>query len=470
MRIVTIGCPVPDRDVDNHSIANAPSLFDYDACVIDMQALSDQVQSIAAGAGEFKSSDGRQTHNAASTSAAYGLAELLEQRRYELRRLAERGGIIVAFAYPNLPHPEVVGMPGFERYTILPAPAGATAPFRWPLLRPAEGKEIVPAADRHPAAGYVDALASRLRYRALWDTAAAGFPEGVSVLAKSVGGAAVAIELALGAGRLVLLPPADGLTPTTRQVFTAAVLDLVRRLHEGEGGADPPLWVARYDTGEIAAAREAARTASDGLAEAARASAEADALLGDASRHQTILWRGDPAGFEAAIVDGFRTLGYNIASQAGAPVELRDRDEVTLLETASSEGAISERAYLNLQRRIEEHFLKHGVRPHGAIVASGHRLTDPRLRRNQFAAPLLNACETYGYALIPADALYELITYALEDPDYDGLAEIRASIRETRGLIEIDPAEEGDADPVEEVGASAAANGAAAETETAVPG
>ena len=467
MRIVTIGCPVPDRDVDNHSIANAPSLFDYDACVIDMQAFSDQVESIAAGAGEFKSSDGRQLHNAASTSAAYGLAELLEQRRYELRRLAERGGVIVAFAYPNLPHPAVLGIPGFERYAVLPAPAGA-APFRWPLLRPAEGREIAAVGDRHPVAGYIDALASRLRYRALWDTAAPGFPQDAAVLAKSGGGAAVAIEMPVGAGRLVLLPPADGLTPTTRQVFTAALLELLRRLHEGEGGADPPPWISRYDTGEIADAREAARAAADGLAEAARAAAEADALFGDASRYQSILWRGDPAGFEATVLDGFRTLGYNIASQAGAPIELRDRGEVTLVETASSEGAISERAYLGLQRRIEEHFLKYGARPRGAIVASGRRLADPRLRRNQFAAPLVNACETYGYALIPADALYQLITYALEDPDFDGLSEIRASIQETRGLLEIDLAEDDDAEAAEEIAASA--NGAAAGTEAAVSG
>ena len=29
MRVVSVGCPLPSPLVDNHSVANAPSLFDY---------------------------------------------------------------------------------------------------------------------------------------------------------------------------------------------------------------------------------------------------------------------------------------------------------------------------------------------------------------------------------------------------------------------------------------------------------
>ena len=48
MRIISLGCPVPSPNVDNHSIANAPSIFDYDACIMDMQAVSEQIEGIAA--------------------------------------------------------------------------------------------------------------------------------------------------------------------------------------------------------------------------------------------------------------------------------------------------------------------------------------------------------------------------------------------------------------------------------------
>ena len=457
MRIVTIGCPVPHRDVDNHGIANAPSLFDYDACVIDLQALSDQIEAIAAGSGGYKASDGRPVRNAGTTPSAYGLAELLEQRRFELRALVERGGAILAFAHQNLPHPSVAGLPGFERYALLPAPEGAEHPFRWPKLRPADGMHVQPADERHPAAGFLDALAGRIRYRAVLDPDAPGAPP-MTILARSAGGAAVAAELRVAAGRLLLLPTVDGLTPATRQTFTNAILELLQRLHDGEGGGDPPNWIARYDTDEIAQARRAAAEAEAGLAEAERRAAETAALLADVSSSQSLLWRADRAGFESAVLDGFRALGYAVASRPDEPAELRDGDQPTLIEAVAADDAVSERAYLSLQRRIEEHFLKRGVRPHGVIVASGKRLTDPRLRRNQFAAPLVNACETFGYALIPADAFYDLVAFAREDPDPDGLAELRQSIRETRGVLEVSPEEEED-DP----GGSPASNGAAAE-------
>lgn len=463
MRILTIGCPLPHRDVDNHGIANAPSIFDYDACVIDMQALSDQVEAIAAGSPDYKASDGRPIRNAGTTSSAYGLAELLEQRRYELRGLVERGGVIVVLAHQNIAHPSVAGLPGFERYSLLPAPPDGEPPFRWPRLRPADGSGIVPVNDRHPLAGYLDAVATRLRYRAVFDPAAPGMPPGLEILARSPGGAAVAAELPVANGRILLLPTVDGLTAGTRQTFTNAMLELLQRLHDGESGAAPPNWISRYDTDEIADARQAVDGAAKSLAEALRSAAEADALLADASRSQSILWRADRAGFDAAIVDGFRTLGYNVVSRPDAPIELRDREHVTLVETAATDGIVSERAYLELQRRIEEHFLKHGVRPAGLIVASGKRLTDPRLRRNHFASPLVNACETFGYALIPADAFYELITYALEDPDFDGLAELRDGIRETRGILEVSPEEEGAEAEIETPAPSA--NGATAEAE-----
>ena len=59
MRVVSVGCPLPSALVDNHSIANAPSLFDYDACVYDPRAVSEQIEGLAAGSQALRSPDGR---------------------------------------------------------------------------------------------------------------------------------------------------------------------------------------------------------------------------------------------------------------------------------------------------------------------------------------------------------------------------------------------------------------------------
>ena len=49
MRIVSVGFPIPDPQADNHSIANAPALFEYDGCVLDPRVISEQIEGIAAG-------------------------------------------------------------------------------------------------------------------------------------------------------------------------------------------------------------------------------------------------------------------------------------------------------------------------------------------------------------------------------------------------------------------------------------
>ena len=78
MRIVSIGCPVPSPNVDNHSIANAPSIFDYDACIIDPQSVSEQIEGIAATTLDVKAHDGRAISLGESGAFHFGLAELLQ--------------------------------------------------------------------------------------------------------------------------------------------------------------------------------------------------------------------------------------------------------------------------------------------------------------------------------------------------------------------------------------------------------
>ena len=456
MRIISIGCPIPSPNVDNHSIANAPSIFDYDACIIDPQSVSEQIEGIAASTLDVKSSDGRAITVGESGAFHFGLAELLQQRQMEFQQLLDRGGVLIVFAYPNVRHPHVAAFPGLTRYSLIPRPE--QDPFRWPALRPADGKDIRPTAPHHAASGYLDDLGSRLRYRALFDFEPS---DDASVIGRSIGGAAVAADFRVGAGRIVALPPADNLSASQRKTFSATLLEMIERLVQEPEELAAPVWVRRYDTPEATAARDELGAAQDELKQAQRRVTEAESLLADTTRFQNMLWQSENLLFRDVIEDAFRMLGYSV-STTDAGLELRDGSDVSVVELSSANEAISDRVYLTLQSRIEEQYLRRRSRPKGIIVGSGFRQTDPRIRREPFPKTLVNACETFGYAIIPVEALFELVTFADEASDEpEVLEEIRRSIAEASGVLEIALEEEVEDEEVD-TPASAAGNGAVA--------
>ncbi len=457
MRIISIGCPIPNPQVDNHSIANAPSIFDYDACIIDPRAVSEQIDGLAEGTLNLRAPDGRAVAAGESGAFHFGLGELLEQRRLELLQLVEHGGLIVLFLHPNVRHPNVPSFPGLDRYALLPAPEGD--PFHWPRLRPADGRDVRATIPQHPVAGYLDDLAGRLRYRAILDLRP---DQGAQIVGRSIGGAALAAEFPVAAGRIIALPaPNDQLSTSQRKTFTAALLELIERMSHAEASGNAPHWVSRFDGPEAADARQRLTEANAALTEAQRRVTEARALLDDTIRFQSLLWRSDRL-FEETVREAFRVLGYTVPATDG-PIELRDGSDTALLEIASSSSAVSDRVYLTLQQRIEERYLSRRVRPKGIIVANGQRQTEPKLRRQAIPQTLINACETYGYTLIPVEALFELVSFALEESDDpEALAELRQSIANTAGVLEIVPEEE-EVDETEEAEpAAAGANGATA--------
>ena len=456
MRIISIGCPVPNPSVDNHSIANAPSIFDYDACVIDLQSVSEQIEGMAASTLDVKAPDGRAITQGESGAFHFGLAELLQQRRLEFQQLLDRGGLIILFAYPNVRHPNVPSFPGLNRYSLIPGPD--SDPFKWPTLRPADGKDVSPTIPEHAASDFLNDLAGRLRYRALFDFQASSE---ATVIARSVGGAAVAAEFKLGPGRIVALPPADALSSSQRKAFSTGLLEMIERLVQEPEQSAAPVWVRRYDTPEASEARDQLATAQDELKQAQRRVTEAESLVADTTRFQTMLWQSQNQAFRDVIQDAFRVLGYTIAP-AESGIELRDGADLSVVELSSANNALSDRLYLTLQSRIEEQYLRRKSRPKGIIVGNGFRQTDPRIRREPFPRTLVDACETYGYAIIPVEALFELVTFATEAADEpEVLEEIRRSIAEASGVLEIALEEEVEEEEVEAASAPAG-NGAVA--------
>ncbi len=148
MRILSLGFPMPGPQVDNHSFASAPVFFDYDAIVVNPQALSQLIEEVVAGSKEHTTRSRERVVNAPTEPDLVGLADLLRDRQDETARLLARGGLVVCFAYPNVVHQRVAGFTGCDRYFWLPAPPGLQ--YREPVLRRGVGSEIMPLEHDHP--------------------------------------------------------------------------------------------------------------------------------------------------------------------------------------------------------------------------------------------------------------------------------------------------------------------------------
>lgn len=205
MRTLVIGIPLPHVTFDNYSFISAPSFFEYGRMIVEMAAVSGVVEEVVAGEGEHKTYVGQPVVNGPTSAEAFGLADLLAMRRREAERFLARGGVLVCFAHPDVAHPRLEGLPQWRRYAWLPAPEG----FRYQEhLLPGFGSLGVSLEDEgHPFAAYIEAFGPRLAYRAHAAEEAPAFAEYARVFARSPGGVAVGVELTVGEGRVVLLPP-----------------------------------------------------------------------------------------------------------------------------------------------------------------------------------------------------------------------------------------------------------------------
>jgi hypothetical protein len=204
MRTLVIGIPLPNASFDNYSFASAPSLPEYQRLVIEMSSVVRVVDELIHAAAEHRTFGAHPIVNGPAVEDRFSLAELLDMRRREAAQFFERGGAAVIFAYPQVTLRGVDRMPQWHSYDWLPAPENFS--YADDLL-PGFGKEAAEeSSDARPFHEYFQEFASASRYRAYAeDSAIEG--SGGTVLARSAGGVAVAFDLPVGTGRLVVTPP-----------------------------------------------------------------------------------------------------------------------------------------------------------------------------------------------------------------------------------------------------------------------
>lgn len=204
MRTLVVGIPLPHVTFDNYSGISAPAFSEYQRLIVETAALSNVVEEVVAGLGEHRNFGGQLLHNGPSTAGAFSVSDLLDMRRRETEWFLSRGGTAVCFAHPDIAHPSVADC-GWRRYSWLPAPLGLRYEAH---LLPGFGTPGAEVSDTaHPFAPFISEFALSLAYRATMDESAPNFSDYARVFARSRGGVAIAAELTVDQGRIVMLPP-----------------------------------------------------------------------------------------------------------------------------------------------------------------------------------------------------------------------------------------------------------------------
>jgi hypothetical protein len=433
VRILSLGFGLPDPHVDNYNWASALSFFDYDAIVVDPAvAVSQMVEAVVESGGDYASYFDEPVENAASRTDTIGLADLLRRRRDETERLLARGGLVVCFAYPDAPHPGVSGFTGCHRYYWLPAPPGCD--YGAANVRPAGGTYVAPTDYEHPFAELLERFGSRFVYRAILEEGARAFGPFGKVIGRSAGGAAVALDMKVAGGRVVLLPALpERLSQEDRYRLAGVLVNCVRNALLLAAEESPPMWLDLFSLPGLPEAKARLEHAESRLLEAEEEQAAAQNALRAIDRYRRILWEEGKFGLELPVRDALQKLGFVSFTSQDEPAYFGYEGERVLVEAQGSEGVVGMDVHYRLRQRLERKIAE-GERPRGLAVVNGFRLVSPEQRPQQYEEPLRVAAESMRYCLLETTQLFEAVEAAFAGQE-DLVKEFCRRILRTEGLF-----------------------------------
>jgi hypothetical protein len=433
MRILSLGQALPDSTIDNYNWATALSFFDYDAVVVDPAvAVSEMVEGVTRDGLSYTSYDEEPIQNGPTTAEAIGLADLLYRRRDEVERLLARGGLVVCFAYPDVVHPRVAGFTGCHRYYWLPAPPGLT--YGAELLKPAGGTHVVPTDFEHPFAEFFERHRAAVNYRAIFVEGAKGIGAVGRVIARSSGGAALAVEFQVGGGRVVFLPALSTRTGSGDRSRAASAIAIGVRntlLLNAEGPA--PDWISSQSLPGLAEAEARLAKAEQQVEKAESEIDEARNEFRSVDRYRRIVWQEGKYGLDLPVRDTLVLLGFANYTQPDEPGVISLEGNSIFLETEGSPEAVGMAPHYRLRERLEQSIAE-GARRLGLIVINGYREMAPEARPQQYEDSLRVAAESMRYCVVESTKLLAAANLALRG-DKDAVKAFRERLVATEGVF-----------------------------------
>jgi hypothetical protein len=432
-RVLSVGFPMPGPLVDNYTVVSAPAFFDYDALVYEMRATSRLVESLLAGEAEARTFADEPVVVAHPRAGERALIDVLARRRHETQRLLEHDGVVVAFLHPVETHTLAEGVALADDWW-LPLPDGIA--LRPPAIGAGEGSMVDVVDFQHPFAPFVLSQAANIAYRAYAEPRKL---PGARVFARSRGGAAVAVELPLAHGRLVLLPALRAVPSGDARYAMSDVLQAcIRRALGLTAEGRPPPWAAAYTLPGLDDRRRALEDAERAAQAAQEAATAARASYDELARFERLLWQEGRLGLEDVVIEALRRIGFTVYDAGHEELEVRDGDTSALVEVEASEAPVGLAPHYRLRQRIERAIERRPDAPRGVLFVNGERLLEPA-HRTHVTRDLRVAAETMRYCIAPTVTLYEAVRAQLAG-DGDAVAAYRRALLSTDGLLRPDAA------------------------------
>ena len=102
MRILSLHYPLPNAQIDNKDIFNAPALFEYDAIIFHPLGFEQSLLNWLNGDEEFYTAAGEKVVQGPSVNNSRNIESILEQRRNEIDIFLKRNGILITYTVPEM--------------------------------------------------------------------------------------------------------------------------------------------------------------------------------------------------------------------------------------------------------------------------------------------------------------------------------------------------------------------------------
>lgn len=425
--------------VDREGFFDRASFSAFDAVFVDPLALPRHwTETTAPGPDGARRTDPEKDRGFGRTLAAW-----MSKRRQEADDLLRRRGGVLVVRLHSRGDPLEIGSPGtpaerVDRMTWLPhvTLVDRQHQFTFPSngrFVPRRGQDVRVEASGSPFEEYLRTFAERLSYDAVYqDLLSTPLERFATVLARNHVGDAIALEIPIDEGRLVLLPSVEGVSPTRE---ADVLLNAVRRASAQPTFVAQPDWLPAYlIPGEEALADEVA-----GLTER-RDSLQAKLVevrgkLEEKTRLKTMLYGKGRILFERSVADAFAELGFEVEPRGEVWRLSSEEGNAVVAMEASEEARIGLASYRRLHREIDRTITEGEDPTKGILVISGSRELDPKRRPAQFAAEVLRGCEAHGYCLMTTYQLFQILLRAQHEKTKKALGALRRSLLETDGEL-----------------------------------
>jgi hypothetical protein len=436
-RFLAIGWDLEHSEIKEADFFDGPSFASADALFIDPRATSDRWTYDVP-----PERDGvRRTYTERDHGFGRTLARLVAKRRAEAADLLYKaGGILVSRLRPRGEPLEVVSpeVPAerIDRYSFLPAVSlvdrhhQLTFPSNGRFL-PRSGEDVLLQGTGSPFEEYLSEFDGMIVYQAVYqDLLGTPIERFATVLARNKVGDVVAIEIPFEEGRLVLLPPLEGVSPARE---AEALVNAVSRAVLRPAFFPEPDWLPSYPLPGEDVLQDELRSLVDRHETLDAKIKELSSRLDGLTKYRRVLYTQGRFSLLPAVEASFRLLGFAV-EESNYDLLLRSEEGDAIVAVAASPQAeIDLLPYRFLLGWVDEARTDGEGPGKGILVVSASRELDPKRRPTQFSPEVLRGCISQEFCLLTTYDLFKLVRSALEAKEEKARAPLRRAILDCVG-------------------------------------